>query len=164
MSCELQIMCTFKKQMAIKVERRFSEKEREKQKERIICVWCVAQPVQLAQGTAAWQEEPHTYSNSLIHKSHRLTLGSPECPDRWKQEQRERAERKKKEVSERLGEERCCTLEGWSNTNITLLCYERSGLSIHNLRGFPCRYISNKIISSNAEGSSSKQLWHWWMF
>lgn len=53
MSCDLQIMCAFKKQMAIKVDRRFSEKEREKQKERIMCVWCVAQPVHLAQGTAA---------------------------------------------------------------------------------------------------------------
>lgn len=55
---------------------------------------------------------PHTYSNSLIHKSHRLTLGSPRCPDRWEQkprgksrEEEEEKEEEEEEVSESQGGE-----------------------------------------------------------
>lgn len=50
--------------------------------------------------------QPHTYSNSLIHKSHRLTLGSPRCPDRWEQKPREESRQEEEEVSESWGRER----------------------------------------------------------
>lgn len=49
--------------------------------------------------------KPHTYSNSLIHKSHRLTLGSPRCPDRWGQKPREESRQEEEEVSESWGRE-----------------------------------------------------------
>ena len=49
--------------------------------------------------------QPHTYSNSLIHKSHRLTLGSPRCPDRWEQKQREESRQEEEEDSESRGGE-----------------------------------------------------------
>lgn len=61
---------------------------------------------------------PHTYSNSLIHKSHRLTLGSPRCPDRWEQKPREESrqeEEEEEEVSESWGREKeeCCIVLAW---------------------------------------------------
>lgn len=56
--------------------------------------------------------QPHTYSNSLIHKSHRLTLGSPRCPDRWEQKPREESRQEEEEVSESWGRKReeCCVV------------------------------------------------------
>ena len=41
--------------------------------------------------------QPHTYSNSLIHKSHRLTLGSPRRPDRREQKPKEESRQEEEE-------------------------------------------------------------------
>lgn len=57
-----------------------------------------------AQGQLLDTVQPHTYSNSLIHKSHRLTLGSPRCPDRWEQKPREESRQEEEEVSQKLGQ------------------------------------------------------------
>lgn len=50
--------------------------------------------------------QPHTYSSSLIRKSHRLTLGSPRCPERREQKPKEESsqeEEEEEEVSEHQG-------------------------------------------------------------
>lgn len=89
------------------------------------CVWFFAFPAGPAVtkhflwGQLLDTVQPHTYSNSLIHKSHRLTLGSPRCPDSWEQKPREESRQEEEEVSEsweRGGEEctRCHTVLSYS--------------------------------------------------